>query len=191
MNIFHLDNNLEESAKAHCDQHVRKMLIEYTQILCMNYRYHVGTPGKLYLERKKKIVFADHPYVIPEDEITDYNPFIYIVPKAHINHPSTIWARTSLSNTMWLLELTKQVSNEWTYRYKKPHRTQKILQRYIDLLHNYDIPDIGLTKLTLAMPEEYFDDDPVKAYRNFYIFEKTKFAKWEKGRPAPIWIQNN
>lgn len=191
MNIFYLDSNIEKCAKAHCDQHVRKMLIEYTQILCMNYRYHLGVPGKLYLKQKGEIVLADHKYTIPEDEITDLNPYIYIVPKAHINHPSTIWARTSLSNTIWLLELTKAVSKEWTFRYKKPHRTQKILQRFIDLLPNYDIEDKGLTTLTLAMPDEYKDVDPIKAYRNLYIFEKTNFAKWEKGRPAPAWMQNN
>lgn len=34
MNIFYLDHNIEKCAQYHNDQHVRKQLIEYTQMLC-------------------------------------------------------------------------------------------------------------------------------------------------------------
>lgn len=34
MNIFILDDNVEKSAKFHCDQHVNKMILEATQIIC-------------------------------------------------------------------------------------------------------------------------------------------------------------
>jgi hypothetical protein len=37
------------------------------------------------------------------------------------------------------------------------------------------------------MPEEYkILKNPVKAYRNFYIFSKSKFASWRK-RKKPNW----
>jgi DNA-binding XRE family transcriptional regulator len=36
------------------------------------------------------------------------------------------------------------------------------------------------------MPDKYKDEDPVKAYRNYCINEKT-YAKWEKGRKKPEW----
>jgi hypothetical protein len=35
------------------------------------------------------------------------------------------------------------------------------------------------------MPDEYRDDDAVKAYRAYY--HSKQFAKWEKGTPAPEW----
>jgi hypothetical protein len=34
VNIFILDSNIKECAQAHCDKHVVKMILEYTQILC-------------------------------------------------------------------------------------------------------------------------------------------------------------
>jgi hypothetical protein len=34
MNIFILDSNLQRCAKAHCDKHVSKMILEYAQMLC-------------------------------------------------------------------------------------------------------------------------------------------------------------
>jgi hypothetical protein len=34
MNIFILDNDIEQCAKYHCDQHVNKMILESAQLLC-------------------------------------------------------------------------------------------------------------------------------------------------------------
>jgi hypothetical protein len=34
MNIFVLDDDIRQCARAHCDKHVVKMILEYTQILC-------------------------------------------------------------------------------------------------------------------------------------------------------------
>jgi len=36
------------------------------------------------------------------------------------------------------------------------------------------------------MPEEYKDEDPIVAYRNYCINEK-HYAKWERGRNKPSW----
>lgn len=37
-----------------------------------------------------------------------------------------------------------------------------------------------------AMPEEYKNPDPVKAYRTYYLNDKKDFAKWKLGN-VPIW----
>jgi hypothetical protein len=42
-----------------------------------------------------------------------------------------------------------------------------------------------LTPFAQAMPDEYRDDDAVKAYQAYY--HSKQFAKWEKGTPAPDW----
>ncbi len=39
-----------------------------------------------------------------------------------------------------------------------------------------------------ALPDWYKCSSPVKAYRKYYLKEKMRFAKWEKGRGAPDWI---
>jgi hypothetical protein len=33
------------------------------------------------------------------------------------------------------------------------------------------------------MPEQYKCDDPVKSYRDYYIGEKSRFAKWKTSQP--------
>jgi hypothetical protein len=48
------------------------------------------------------------------------------------------------------------------------------------------MPLNAMTPIAQAMPDEYKDEDPVKAYRNYCIAEKT-YAKWEKGREKPEW----
>jgi hypothetical protein len=35
------------------------------------------------------------------------------------------------------------------------------------------------------MPDEYKDENVVKAYQAYY--HSKQFAKWEKGTPAPDW----
>jgi hypothetical protein len=48
--------------------------------------------------------------------------------------------------------------------------------------------DRGMTPFAQAMPEQYrVSDDPVRAYRAYYIGEKLKFAKWRRRRP-PHWV---
>ena len=53
-------------------------------------------------------------------------------------------------------------------------------------LQEPNIPDKGLTPFVLAMPEEFKDNDPVLAYRNYYAGAKFKFATW-KNRKIPKW----
>jgi len=39
----------------------------------------------------------------------------------------------------------------------------------------------------MVMKDEYKKEDAMASYRNFYDVVKSRFAKWEKGRPAPEW----
>jgi len=38
------------------------------------------------------------------------------------------------------------------------------------------------------MPDQYKSDDTVQAYRDFYIHDKSSFARWNRGVPAPQWF---
>ncbi len=42
------------------------------------------------------------------------------------------------------------------------------------------------TPLAQAMPDEYKNDDPIVAYRNYVIHEK-HYAQWNKKREKPTW----
>ena len=50
--------------------------------------------------------------------------------------------------------------------------------------------DIGLTSFKLAMPDQYKCNDPVKSYRDYYIGEKSRFAKWKTEPPAWWPVEN-
>lgn len=102
----------------------------------------------------------------------------------HKKHPATIWAGESLSNWRWVKKLTEELNKEYRYRYEKDinHKSFDVMQSF----PNPPIEDKGLTKAALVMPEEYFDEDPVKAYRNYYFKEKANICSWAR-RGKPFW----
>jgi hypothetical protein len=49
------------------------------------------------------------------------------------------------------------------------------------------IPTVGPTKQALAMPESYRVPNPVVAYRNYYVYEKSHLFVWRM-RDMPPWL---
>lgn len=104
----------------------------------------------------------------------------------HINHPCTIWAGTTQSNYRWLLTHAKALCEEYTKRYNKIHACQELIDGVLSFVPT-QIPDSGLTDFVQAMPDKYKQEDPVQAYRDYYIGEKNSFAKWKLGN-QPEWF---
>lgn len=103
----------------------------------------------------------------------------------HHNHPCTRWTGESASNWDWLKTLALFLNNEHRYRFDKDSDHSSIL--VIRELPPPAIPDLGLTPFAQAMPNQYkVPEDPVHAYRNFYIGDKSRFATWTKRQP-PSW----
>jgi len=101
----------------------------------------------------------------------------------HGKHPCTLWAGKSNQNWDWLVTHGLSMCEEYTRRYGRRHKTQDVLESARSLKIN--LPLIGLTPFAQAMPTQYKNVDPVLAYRNYYIGEKSSIAKW-KIKP-PIW----
>lgn len=102
MNIFVLDKDPVKAAQFHCDKHVVKMITESAQMLS-TVHHMCGIPPSM-----------------------DVNQ-IYL--KAHVNHPCTIWARTTLDNYNWLVDLGIALCSEYTWHYEnKIHKTQQVLE---------------------------------------------------------------
>jgi hypothetical protein len=96
--------------------------------------------------------------------------------KAHLNHPSTIWARTSKSNYYWLYEHMLGIGKVYTKRYGKYHLS---IEKCRDALAFAPVgmPDIGFTEPPQCMPDEYkVDGDSLSAYWNYYEQDKFKVA---------------
>jgi hypothetical protein len=105
---------------------------------------------------------------------------------SHKNHPCAVWTRSSLSNYKWLCDLGIELCKEYTFRYEKIHKCQPIIE---ELSWNFpDIEDIGFTSPKQCMPDMYKDEDPVEAYRQYYIFDKSHIHQWKK-REVPDFIQ--
>ena len=117
--------------------------------------------------------------------LTNSIPGLYKL--THKNHPCSIWARTSISNYKWLCSHALGLCNEYTFRYNKIHASQKIIELCANNIP--EIPEVGLSKFALAMPEEYKTDDPVLSYRNYYIKDKAKNIKINfTKRDVPKWF---
>lgn len=176
MNIFVLDKDPVIAANMMCDKHVVKMIVESCQLLSTAHRIldghqstHIGPSGRL-----RKTFFLSDPDM--ESRLCKY-----VMP----NHPCSIWTRNSSTNYKWLTAHNLALCNEYTRRYNKTHAMQD-LANTLDLTLPIRIPLGPITSFPQAMPEGYRCDDPVEAYRAYYCFEKSRFAKWKTGG-APEW----
>ena len=153
-----LDEDPTMSAQYHVDKHVVKMILETAQLLCGV--HHATAPDNTYV-----------PYKL-----------------SHKNHPCSIWARTSLSNYLYLCELGLELCKEYTYRYGKRHKSQDVIEWC--LINKPNVPDVEFTEPAKAMPDEYKVGDVVQSYRNYYMGAKSGFATW-KNRQKPFWFEEN
>lgn len=143
MNIFFLDWNPRKAAEYHCDKHVVKMIIETAQML---YSAHWVLESNL----------PDNAYKL-----------------AHKNHPCSIWVRKSLGNYLWLCSLGIWLCREYTFRYKKIHKTQAHIEWLFE--NHPKLEKVWMTKPAQAMPPEYKTGNTIQAYQTFYI--KSKVAR--------------
>lgn len=112
---------------------------------------------------------------------------------AHPNHPSTKWTMACAANYHWHYRLFIALCNEYTLRYHKIHKTDRLLR---DMLA--DTPR-GITRnslhdvypFALAMkqnPECIDHSDPVGSYRKFYETKQARFKMVWTNRPTPPWF---
>ena len=175
MNIFFLNQDPIEAARAMCDKHIVKMPLETAQMLSTAHRVLDGTEEVRLTESGRKL---KHWRLPDEREHTLYKA-------AYINHPSTVWARSSRITFNWLWQHGLALCAEYTKRYGKVHKCEAVIRdcsQQISLLPNY-----GEHPAPQCMPDKYRNDSLVTAYRNYYIGEKSRFAKWNKGTQAPSW----
>ena len=159
MNIFYFSECPITSAKAQPDKMLVKMPLETAQMLCTAHRI-VGS----------------------EDYCNEHS----LYKKAYYNHPCTVWARECSANYLWLYAHFLALGREYKFRYKREHASiTKLKIPLVRLPANIKMA-YEKTPLAQAMPDEYKNDDPIKAYRDYCTHEK-HYAKWEKGRDKPEW----
>ena len=181
MNIFILDKNPIIAAQMQCDKHVVKMIVESAQMLSTAHRMLDGYVEKRPSKSGKRIIgYWVHPN-------KNYEATLYKA--VHHSHPCTIWTRTNKSNYLWLFRLWKNLSMEYTLRYGRFHASWTKLNMYLGFPPK-NISEGDLTEQPQCMPDHCKDEeDVVEAYRNYYIKEKSSFAKW-KFASTPDWVED-
>ena len=144
MNIFYLHSDPVKAAQIQYNKHVVKMILESAQMLC--------TAHHCYGDKWQR---DNVPYK-----------------QAHLNHPSTIWARKSRSTYMWLYNHMIALGDEYTKRYGKTHLT---ITKCKDFLAKppAHIQGDEFTQPPQAMPDKYkVPGCSITAYWNYYEGEK-------------------
>lgn len=161
MNIFYLDHDPREAARMHCDQHVRKMMLEYAQILST----------VIHLNAKSRRWIGDKLYK-----------------PTHVHHPVVLWTRSTLGHYDWLYLLWNNLHDEYIYRFGKKHKSFVDLNDLLsDAPFYYTSLSLDFTPPPQVMPSRYRQEFTTLAYREYYIHEKSRFAVWTKREP-PEWF---
>jgi len=158
MNIFMLDSNMDKCVQYHCDKHIVKMPLETTQMVCT-------------ISHKVAPLSGLSPPYLP----------------VHAKHPCTLWGGMNKRNFTWLWWFGVALCAEYEYRYGRKHACVDVLYDIACQCWN-DLPDGEYTDPPQAMPDEYKDPDVIQAYRKYYYYEKSRFAKWTK-RPRPFFME--
>jgi len=177
MNIFFISHCPKIAAQEMVDRHVVKMILETAQLLSTAHRL---LDGEEYIEKVKNRNIKRWKLPYPSDQM-------YLA--THVNHPSAVWTRESIENYNWLFKHFTHLLEEYTYRYGKQHKCEKL----VALLQQppLNIPVTGMTPIKCAMKEEFkVSNDPIKNYRNYYRHGKTHLFKWTK-REVPRWINSS
>ena len=169
MNIFYLHKDPREAARLQYNKHVVKMILESAQMLSTAHR------------------------VLDGDKYADKNG---LYKKAHVNHPSSIWVRCSYQQYKWLYDHMVALMEEYTYRYGKHHATERLKVPLSEYPKAIPVSGLvlgafhctaGFDDPPQCMPKACKGEDTVLAYQNYYIIEKSGFARWTK-RETPAWF---
>ena len=163
MNIFYLDKDPELAAIYQYNKHVVKMILESAQMLC--------TAHHCYGDAEQK---ANVPYK-----------------QAHLNHPSTIWARRSKSTYMWLYRHMIQLGKEYYVRYGKQHLTITKCKNFLATPPRH-IQGDDWVQPPQAMPDVFKRDCAIHAYWLYYTYDKAHICNQAKEKLYDYeFIKNN
>lgn len=114
----------------------------------------------------------------------------------HAKHPCTLWAARSYGNLQWLYLHGVALSEEYTRRYGKIHKSEDVIHgalKYYESACSNRPTEYEQTPFVVAMPEECKTSSVVESYRSYYRLKDSEWAS--KGRPMkftnsqrPDWL---
>lgn len=162
MNIFFVDRDPGEAARALCDKHVGKMLVESCQMLASV--YHLPDAAA------------------PPPVKLDGEPYR----RGYWNHPSQAWVRRSLAHWRWLHAHALALASEHVYRFGTLHGGQ-LAVGYMAAHPPLWLPDEPFSDPPQCVGDAHRGPRTVAAYRAFYAADKARFARWTRRAPPRWW----
>jgi|TARA_R110000824_G_scaffold78516_9_gene198152 hypothetical protein len=185
MNIFYLDVDPKTSAEYHCDAHVRKMIVEYAQLLC---NQHWMSDDEVDMQRAISNKF--------------FRP-------THTTHKCTRWVGSNAFSYAYVFIMWEELQHLYLMRYAKEHGTLRLrepllslpsrlyetMSKDIDDEGSFPAPELSPPPMCFGKVYEYMKVgvdiadhyEVVSAYRNYYRAAKNKFASWGGDRKLPSW----
>ena len=164
VNLFVVDRDPIKSAQDLCDKHVVKMPLETAQILSSAF-----------------------PKEEPFESLREVKPRRVLYRQTHLNHKICRWTRETEENFLWTVRHGIGLCVEFRVRYGHAHSSESVILWCMKNVHKLQFPSKGLTEFVQAISPDCYLDDPVEAYRKYYVLKKSHFAKWLKGRQPPQW----
>jgi hypothetical protein len=166
MQLFFLSSCPREAAHFACDKHVVKMCVETAQIISTVW---------FRVNRSKHKLYSSLGWLTKQ--------------WANIQHPSILWVEQSFANYKWTLDYWGALLSEYTARYHKTHAFQSMYNNIVTMMPDPSLCQddfVPMSPRFQAVPEELKSDDPVSTYRQYYMRDKSRFAKW-KFCETPHW----
>jgi len=179
LNIFYLHTDPVKAARDMVDKHVVKMILESAQILSTAHRVIDGVQYEDRTASNRRV---------KRWRLSNNLLDCMLYKATHVNHPMSIWARTTRANYWWLVRHLDALLEEYTYRYNKVHKVER--DNLAAVLHTFPsgIIDEQFSDPPSTMDEEFIiSSDPVVNYRNYYSIGKKHIHAWT-GRSTPSWL---
>lgn len=125
MNVFYVNDCPVQAAREHCVVHIRKMIVEYAQLLS-----------------------TAHHLINPESDLTKV-----IYRKTHFNHPSAVWVRESRAHYQWVYTCATELCRLYSFRTGKSHATTKVLDKLVNPPKSLEA--FEFTPPPVAAPQEF------------------------------------
>jgi hypothetical protein len=104
---------------------------------------------------------------------------------AHLNHPSSVWCRTTQGNYKWLLEHFRALCNEYNRRTGKVHASSKLLSIFeanVELIPAGEKMPFSNNARNLTKGVDFTHESDVTLAYKLYLSER-----WESDKREPTW----
>lgn len=154
MNIFVLDETPTDAARYHFDDHVRRMILVYYQI--MSSAHLINDNAQIAEKRGLQLVTWEGEY----------------------DHPCAQWARQSWANYSWLSALAVALTDQYVIRFGKQHALTAAVRK-MHMMAPLNIRCHPERSPFVQMVGMYHSrKSAVEGYRDHYFYTKHHLAKW-------------